>query len=191
MRDAAGTISMWVGSSTDIDDRKSVEESLVRQYRESETLSRAKDEFLATSSHELRTPLTSILGWSELLATGELDAETQREALDSIRQSARAQSRLIDDMLDVSRLLTGKLELNREMVDAAAALLLAIRAITPAAESKNIRLEKALARDAARVYGDPTRLQQIFWNILSNAVKFTPAGGSIRVRLSSVDSRIE
>jgi len=191
MRDAGGSIVIWVGSSTDIDDRKSVEETLVRQYRESETLSRAKDEFLATSSHELRTPLTSILGWSELLVTGELDAETQREALDSIRQSARVQSRLIDDMLDVSRLLTGKLELNTEPVDVAAALLLALRAITPAAEAKNIHLEKSFARDASRVYGDATRLQQIFWNILSNAVKFTPAGGSIRVLLSSADSRIE
>jgi PAS domain S-box-containing protein len=191
MRDARGSIMIWVGSSTDIDDRKSIEENLVRQYHESETLSRAKDEFLATSSHELRTPLTSILGWSELLVTGKLDAETQREAIDSIRQSARAQSRLIDDMLDVSRLLTGKLELNSEMVDVAATLLLAIRAITPAAENKNIHLEKSFARGASRVYGDATRLQQIFWNILSNAVKFTPAGGSIRIRLSSVDSQVE
>jgi PAS domain S-box-containing protein len=189
MRDSGG-IAIWVGSSTDIDDRKSVEESLIRQYTESETLSRAKDEFLATSSHELRTPLTSILGWSELLVTGALDAEMQREAIDSIRQSARAQSRLIDDMLDVSRLLTGKLELNTEMVDVAAALLLAIRAITPAAENKNIRMEKSLARDVSRVVGDATRLQQIFWNILSNAVKFTPEGGNIGVRLSSTDSQV-
>ncbi len=191
MRDAEGNIVIWVGSSTDIDDRKSVEENLVRQYRESETLSRAKDEFLATSSHELRTPLTSILGWSELLVTGELDADTQREALDSIRFSARAQSRLIDDMLDVSRLLTGKLELNSEMVDVGAALLLAIRAITPAAENKRIRIEKSFARDAARVYGDATRLQQVFWNLLSNSVKFTPEGGSIRIRLFSTESRVE
>jgi len=191
MRDAEGNIVIWVGSSTDIDDRKSAEETLVRQYKESETLSRAKDEFLATSSHELRTPLTSILGWSELLVMGRLDAETQRVALDSIRQSAKAQSRLIDDMLDVSRLLTGKLELNSEMVDVAAALLLAIRAVTPAAENKNIRLEKSFAHDVSRVYGDATRLQQIFWNILSNAVKFTSAGGRIRVRLSSFDSQVE
>ncbi len=191
MRDAEGSIVIWVGSSTDIDDRKSVEESLVRQYRESETLSRAKDEFLATSSHELRTPLTSILGWSELLVTGDLDAETQREALDSIRQSARSQSRLIDDMLDVSRLLTGKLELNSEMVDVAATLHLAIRAIAPAAENKSIRLEKSFVQNASRVYGDATRLQQIFWNILSNAVKFTSPGGRIRISLSSFDSKVE
>jgi PAS domain S-box-containing protein len=190
MHDAGGIV-IWVGSSTDIDDRKSIEEGLVRQYAESETLSRAKDEFLATSSHELRTPLTSILGWSELLVTGELDAETQREAIESIRQSARAQSRLIDDMLDVSRLLTGKLQLNSEVVDVAATLLLAIRAIAPAAENKNIRLEKSFVRDASRVYGDATRLQQVFWNILSNAVKFTPPGGTIRVRLSSTDSQVE
>lgn len=187
----AGGIVIWVGSSTDIDDRKSIEEGLIRQYDESETLSRAKDEFLATSSHELRTPLTSILGWSELLVTGELDPKTEREALDSIRQSARAQSRLIDDMLDVSRLLTGKLQLNSEMVDLVATLLLAIRAITPAAENKNIRLEKSFANVVSPVYGDATRLQQVFWNILSNAVKFTPPEGTIRVRLSSTDSRVE
>jgi PAS domain S-box-containing protein len=190
MHDAGGIVT-WVGSSTDIQDRKSVEETLVRQYHESEALSRAKDEFLATSSHELRTPLTSILGWSELLVTGGLDEETEREALDSIRQSARAQSRLIDDMLDVSRLLTGKLELNSEPVDVAAALLLAIRAITPSAEKKNLVLEKSFARGASRVDGDATRLQQIFWNILSNAVKFTPPGGHIRVRLSSKDSQVD
>ena len=189
MRDAGGIV-LWIGSSTDIHDRKSVEETLVRQYQESEALSRAKDEFLAMSSHELRTPLTSILGWSELLVTGGLDAATQREALDSILQSAGAQSRLIDDMLDVSRLLTGKLELNSEAVDVAAALLLALRAITPLAEKKNLKLEKSFARGASRVDGDPTRLKQIFWNILSNAVKFTPAGGRIRVRLSSTDSRV-
>jgi PAS domain S-box-containing protein len=189
MRDSGGIV-IWVGSSTDIHDRKTIEENLVRQYAESETLSRAKDEFLATSSHELRTPLTSILGWSELLVSRELDAETQREAIDSIRQSARAQSRLIDDMLDVSRLLTGKLELNTEMVDVAATLLLALRAITPAAENKNIRVEKSIERDVSRVAGDATRLQQIFWNILSNAVKFTPEGGSICVRLFATDARV-
>ncbi|HXI11645.1 MAG TPA: PAS domain S-box protein [Thermoanaerobaculia bacterium] len=191
MRDAAGTITIWVGSSADIEERRSVEESLVRQYQESETLSRAKDEFLATSSHELRTPLTSILGWSELLMTGGLDAETQIAAIGSIRDSARAQSRLIDDMLDVSRLLTGKLELTSEMVDVAATLLLAIRAITPAAENKNIRIEKSFAHGAPHVCGDATRLQQIFWNLLSNAVKFTPPEGTIRVRFSSVDSQVE
>jgi CheY-like chemotaxis protein/nitrogen-specific signal transduction histidine kinase len=190
MRDAGGIV-IWIGSSTDIHDRKSVEETLVRQYHEAEALSRAKDEFLAMSSHELRTPLTSILGWSELLVTGGLDAETQREALDSIRQSARVQARLIDDMLDVSRLLTGKLELNSEPVDVAAAILLAIRAIAPSAEAKNLRVEKSFATGASRVDGDPTRLQQIFWNLLSNAVKFTPAGGRVQVRLSSGDSRVE
>ena len=190
MRDAGG-IMIWIGSSTDIHDRKSVEETLVRQYHESEALSRAKDEFLATSSHELRTPLTSILGWAELLVAGGLDAETRRVALDSIVQSARAQSRLIDDMLDVSRLLTGKLELNSEPVDVAASVLLALRAITPSAERKNITLEKSFTLGTSRVDGDPTRLQQIFWNILANAVKFTPTGGHIRVRMSSTDSRIE
>lgn len=190
MRDSGGVV-IWIGSSTDIHDRKRVEDTLVRQYHESEALSRAKDEFLATSSHELRTPLTSILGWSELLVAGGLDAETQQEALDSIRDSAIAQSRLIDDMLDVSRLLTGKLELNSEPVDVAEALHLAIRAVTPAAESKSIVLEQSLARGATRVDGDPVRIQQIFWNILSNAVKFTPVGGRVDVRLSSGEAAVK
>jgi signal transduction histidine kinase len=190
MKDNEGEIVSWVGSSTDIDDRKGLEENLVRQYRESETLSRAKDEFLATSSHELRTPLTSILGWSELLLGGDLDPATREQAIESIRASARIQSHLIDDMLDVSRLLTGKLELHREMVDVVAILQLAIRAIIPAAENKNIRIETTFARDASRVNGDPLRLQQIFWNLLSNAVKFTPDDGIIRIRLESSDSRI-
>ncbi|HEU4522733.1 MAG TPA: PAS domain S-box protein, partial [Thermoanaerobaculia bacterium] len=190
LRDAAGAITLWIGSSTDIEDRKNVEASLVQQYQESEALSRAKDEFLATSSHELRTPLTSILGWSELLASGDLDPQTQVTAIDSIRQSALAQARLIDDMLDVSRLLTGKLELTRNMVEIAATLLLAIRAIMPAAENKNIRIEQTLDPQVPRVYGDATRLQQIFWNILSNAVKFTPAGGLIRVHVSANDAEI-
>lgn len=190
MRDSGGVV-IWIGSSTDIHDRKSVEDTLVRQYHESEALSRAKDEFLATSSHELRTPLTSILGWSELLVAGDLDVETQREGLDSIRESAIAQSRLIDDMLDVSRLLTGKLELNSEPVDVAAALHLAIRAVTPSAESKSIILEQSFARGASRVDGDPVRIQQIFWNSLSNAVKFTPAGGRVHVRLSSGPAFVE
>lgn len=191
LRGLDGAITLWIGSSTDIEDRKNVEESLVRQYRESEALSLAKDEFLATSSHELRTPLTSILGWSELLLTGDLDAETQLVAVESIRQSARTQSRLIDDMLDVSRLLTGKLELTRELVEVAATLLLAIRAIMPAAENKNIRIDESFAHGAPRVYGDPGRLQQIFWNILSNAVKFTPEGGRVSVSFSATSSHVE
>ncbi|MBW3565446.1 MAG: PAS domain S-box protein [Acidobacteria bacterium] len=192
LRDAGGAITLWIGSSTDIEDRKKVEENLVQQYRESEALNRAKDEFLATSSHELRTPLTSILGWSELLLSGDLDAKTQLVAIESIRQSAQTQSRLIDDMLDVSRLLTGKLELTRELVEVAATLLLTIRTIMPAAENKNIRIiEESFAHGAPSVYGDPTRLQQIFWNILSNAVKFTPQGGLIKVRFSSDGTDVE
>jgi PAS domain S-box-containing protein len=191
MRNEEGEVMSWIGSSTDIDDRKGVEDNLVRQYRESEALSRAKDEFLATSSHELRTPLTSILGWSELLSSVTLSPDDQREAINSIRESAKIQSRLIDDMLDVSRLLTGKLELNSESVDVVGTLNLALRVIGPAAENKNIRVETSFARNASRVHGDPTRLQQIFWNLLSNAVKFTPAGGSIRVHLKSDDKRVE
>jgi PAS domain S-box-containing protein len=191
LRNAAGSITIWVGSSTDIDDRKRFEERLVRQYREAEVLGRAKDDFLAISSHELRTPLTSILGWSELLVEGDLDEVARRDALDTILKCARLQSRLIDDMLDVSRLLTGKLELNNQMVDVAAALKLAIRTITPAAENKNIRLEQSFRGDALRVYGDAMRIQQIFWNILSNAVKFTPPGGTVRIRHSTRESEVK
>jgi PAS domain S-box-containing protein len=190
MRNADGSIVMWVGSSTDIDDQKRTEENLARLYKEAESLNRSKDQFLATVSHELRTPMTSILGWTALLAMENLDETTRREGIATIHRSAKAQAQIIDDVLDVSRMITGKLRLTIEPVDMKSVLRAAVTAIFPAAEAKQLQIRMAFQPDLPRLGGDPARLQQVFWNLFSNAVKFTPPGGSIDVRLFSRDSNV-
>ncbi|MGZ4778447.1 MAG: PAS domain S-box protein [Thermoanaerobaculia bacterium] len=190
MRDADEDIVMWVGSSTDIDDQKHIEEDLARLFTEAESLNRAKDEFLATLSHELRTPMTSILGWTALLAMGSLDEKTRTEGIATIHRSAKAQAQLIDDVLDVSRMITGKLRLTIEPVDMESVLRSALTAIVPAAEAKDLQIGMDSQPGLLHLGGDPVRLQQVFWNLLSNAVKFTPAGGRIDVRLFSRDSNV-
>ncbi|HEX6158793.1 MAG TPA: ATP-binding protein [Thermoanaerobaculia bacterium] len=154
-----------------------------RLYRNAQEANRAKDEFLANLSHELRTPMTAILGWAHLLQVADLDREQVSLGLQTIRQSGEAQAKLIDDLLDVSRIVTGKLHLNPVAVDLAVILQNAVAAIRPAAEAKRHRLEVDIGIDRATVLGDASRLQQIFWNLLSNAVKFTPPGGVVRLRL--------
>jgi PAS domain S-box-containing protein len=156
-----------------------------------EQANRLKDEFLATLSHELRTPLTSILGWSRMLTDGQLDAERTERALGSIERNARAQGRLIDDILDVSRIITGKLRLDVRPVDLAAVIEGAVESVRPAAEAKGIRLQRVLDTGPQVVSGDPERLQQVVWNLLSNAVKFTPKGGRVQVGLERVNSHVE
>jgi PAS domain S-box-containing protein len=188
MHDAAGKITMWISSNTDIDDQKSTEGALTHLYKEAESLNRAKDEFLATLSHELRTPMTSILGWTALLAATTLDEKTRKEGIATIHRSAQAQAQLIDDVLDVSRMITGKLRLTIEPVDMEGVLRSAITAFVPAAEAKELRLRMDFQPNLLHLGGDPARLQQVFWNLLSNAVKFTPAGGRIDVRLFLRDS---
>lgn len=188
MRDAAGKITMWISSNTDIDDQKSTEGTLTHLYKEAESLNRAKDEFLATLSHELRTPMTSILGWTALLAATTLDETTRKEGMATIHRSAQAQAQLIDDVLDVSRMITGKLRLTIEPVDMESVLRSAITAFVPAAEAKELRLRMDFQPGLLHLGGDPARLQQVFWNLLSNAVKFTPVGGRIDVRLFLRDS---
>jgi len=143
-----------------------------------------KDEFLATLSHELRTPLTSILGWSTLIRTGELDrAENLDRALEIIERNARAQARLIDDLLDVSRIITGNLQLDLHPINLAPVVATAIDALRPAAVAKGIDVRKALDAQSCLVSGDPNRLRQVIWNLLMNAIKFTPRGGRVSVRL--------
>jgi PAS domain S-box-containing protein len=188
MYDPGGKITMWISSNTDIDDQKSAEGALNHLYKEAESLNRAKDEFLATLSHELRTPMTSILGWTALLAAATLDEKTRKEGIATIHRSAIAQAQLIDDVLDVSRMITGKLRLTIEPVDMENVLRSAITAFVPAAEAKELRLRMDFQPDLLQLGGDPARLQQVFWNLLSNAVKFTPAGGRIDVRLFLRDS---
>ena len=161
-----------------------------RLYRNAQEANRAKDEFLANLSHELRTPMTAILGWAHLLQIGDLEPEQVALGLQTIRQSGEAQAKLIDDLLDVSRIVTGKLHLTALPVDLGAILQNAVAAIRPAAEAKKHTLEVDEPTGPATVLGDASRLQQIFWNLLSNAVKFTPPGGVVRVRLSDADTNI-
>ncbi|HJT16246.1 MAG TPA: PAS domain S-box protein, partial [Thermoanaerobaculia bacterium] len=153
-------------------------------YREAQDANRAKDEFLATLSHELRTPMTAILGWARLVNMGAADEPTTREAIESIEKSARAQSQLIDDLLDISRIGVGKLHLEIEAVDLQEIVRSAVDAVRPAANAKRVELEMALGDERPHVSGDANRLQQVVWNLVSNAVKFTPSGGRVLVTMS-------
>jgi len=159
--------------------------------RRAEEANRIKDEFLSTVSHELRTPLNAILGWAWLLTSGKFDAEGTRRAVATIERNARAQSQIVDDLLDVSRIIAGKLRLSVEPVDLLQVVEAVLDSVRPAADAKEIRIERRLDPAAAQVKGDPHRLQQIVWNLLSNAVKFTPRGGSVEVALARRDSQIE
>jgi signal transduction histidine kinase len=155
-------------------------EQLARAHAES--VNRMKDEFLATLSHELRTPLNAILGWSHLLTSGKADAATMDRALSVIRNNAMAQSQLIEDILDVSRIISGKLRLNLASVRLRDVIEAALDSVSPAADAKGIVIDRCL-EDIEPLTGDKDRLQQVFWNLLSNAVKFTPRDGRVAVRL--------
>ena len=153
---------------------------------EAETANRMKDEFLATLSHELRTPLTAMLGWARLLRSGELDSDTAARAVETIESNARLQAQLIEDLLDVSRIILGKLPLGVRPVELAMVTEAALDAVRPAAAAKCIRLSRVLDPTTGLVSGDPDRLQQVVWNLLSNAVKFTPSKGQVEIRLERV-----
>ncbi|MBD2001557.1 response regulator [Oculatella sp. FACHB-28] len=152
-----------------------------------EAANRTKDEFLAVLSHELRSPLNPILGWSRLLLSGKLDETRAKQALTTIERNAKLQSELIEDLLDISRILRGKLSLTVRPVNLASVIQAAIETIQLAAEAKSIQIETRLNPKVGLVSGDSTRLQQVVWNLLSNAVKFTPEGGRVEVRLTQVD----
>src|ERR1051325_5709644 len=179
----------------EVQERKQAEEGRARMLKreqaaraEAEQANRTKDEFLATLSHELRTPLTAILGWSHLLRTNRLDEGNVARALETIERNARAQSQLIDDLLDVSRIITGKLRLELHPVELLPIIEAAIDSMRPAAEAKAIRFGLKLDPEASHVSGDANRLQQVVWNLFSNAVKFTPESGSVEVRLERANS---
>jgi PAS domain S-box-containing protein len=186
------------GIGRDITERKRIErareELLEREQRarlELEEASRIKDEFLATVSHELRTPLTAMLGWSHLLRTGKLSENNAAHAIETIERNARTQAQLIEDLLDVSRIITGKLHLDARPVDPVGIIEGALEAVRPAAEAKGVQLLKVIDTSISSVFGDPTRLQQVVWNLLSNAIKFTSEGGSVEVRLERVASHFQ
>ncbi|HLM03003.1 MAG TPA: ATP-binding protein, partial [Pyrinomonadaceae bacterium] len=162
-----------------------------RLLEEAKEANRLKDEFLATVSHELRTPLTSITGWVRMLRSGVLDEPQQARALETIDRNTRAQTQIIEDLLDISRIISGKLRLDIRLVEMESIIEAAFESARPAAEAKNIRLHMLLDRKASPVAGDADRLQQVVWNLVSNAVKFTPKGGRIQVRLERINSHVE
>jgi PAS domain S-box-containing protein len=195
IRDAQGQIFKWVGVANDIHDRKQVEierEQLLLSEQaareQAENANRVKDEFLAVLSHELRTPLNPIVGWVKLLKSGKLNPQKVSEALNTIERNAKLQVDLIEDLLDVSRILRGKLTLNVQNVNLISVILAAIDTVRLAAEAKNIQVQNQISTNIRTntllVTGDVARLQQIFWNLLSNAIKFTPSSGRVEVFLS-------
>jgi signal transduction histidine kinase/CheY-like chemotaxis protein len=171
--------------------RNQYEDEILQAKRAAEEATRAKDEFLATVSHELRTPLTAILGWARMLQTGKLDEPMSARALDSIERNAESQNQLIGDLLDFSRIISGKIRLDVGRVELASVVEAALDVVSPAADAKEIRLQAILDPKAGPVSGDPERLQQVMWNLLSNAVKFTPKGGRVQIRLARVNSSVE
>lgn len=198
IRDSNGRIIGASKIARDITELKRAAEERVRLLQrekaartEAEAANRTKDEFLATVSHELRTPLNAILGWVRLLSAGALEPSAVTRAIETIEQSAKAQSRLIDDLLDVSRITSGKLQLNFEPVDIVRIIEATLDTMRPVAETKSIHIVSKLNPPAGIIVGDSTRLQQVIWNLVSNAVKFTPIGGRIEVRLDRTDSEAE
>jgi PAS domain S-box-containing protein len=181
----------------DITERKRAEQERERLLdresaarREAEVASRTKDEFLSTLSHELRTPLNAIIGWAHLLLSRDLGPSETPQAVEAIRRNAQMQARLIEDMLDVSRIITGKLGLDVQRVDPAAVIAGAVETVKPAADAKEIQLEANLDSEPGYVLGDPVRLQQIVWNLLSNAVKFTPKSGRTQIELRRLPTQV-
>jgi PAS domain S-box-containing protein len=162
-----------------------------RLYKQAEESSRLKEEFLATISHELRTPLSAILGWARMLRLGQLSPENSAKALETIERNARAQAQLVDDLLDVSRIITGKLRMDVRPADPNSFIDAAVESVRPAAEAKGVRVQKVIDTGAISIPGDPVRLQQVVWNLLSNAIKFTPRGGRVQIRSERVNSHLE
>ena len=174
--------------------RREAEQAAVeneRLYRQAEESSRLKEEFLATISHELRTPLSAILGWARMLRLGQLSPDNTAKALDTIERNARAQAQLVDDLLDVSRIITGKLRMDVRPSDPHSFIDAAVEAVRPAADAKGVRVQKVIDTGPISIPGDPVRLQQVVWNLLSNAIKFTPRGGRVQIRSERVNSHLE
>src|SRR5882762_5829989 len=162
-----------------------------RQRAEVERVGRGKDEFLANLSHELRTPLNAILGWSQLLSTGNSSSKEITEGLENIQRNALVQGQLIEDLLDMSRIVSGKLRLNVQRVEMPAVIARAVESVQLAAHSKGVRVEVVVDPIAGPVTGDPNRMQQVVWNLLTNAIKFTPRGGKVQVVLERASSHVE
>jgi PAS domain S-box-containing protein len=199
VRDENGRIVRWFGTNTDIDERKRIEEALGRALKaeqgsrhDAELASRMKDEFLATLSHELRTPLNAILGWSHMIRRDDATARDYQRASEVIERNARAQARIIEDLLDMSAIISGKVRLEMGRVELPAIVRAAIDNARPAADAKHIRLRTEMdPMTGLELQGDANRLQQVLWNLLSNALKFTPRNGAITVGLRDAGTHAE
>ncbi len=198
IRDESGRIMGMSKIARDITSRKQMEherEQLLASERyarsQAERASQLKDEFLATLSHELRTPLNAIVGWSQILGMEPPSPSELEEGLEAIERNAQAQTRIIEDLLDMSRIISGKVHLDVHDVDLASVIDAALAAVRPSADAKEIALRKILDTGVGHVAGDFTRLQQVVWNLLSNAVKFTPQGGTIDIYLKRANSHLE
>ena len=196
--DGSGKIVRWLGTCTDIDERKRFEEERERLLTserlarsEAEHASRMKDEFLATLSHELRTPLNAILGWTYMLQDEDASPEEIREGLTVIERNTRVQAQLIEDLLDMSRIVSGKIRLDLQTVELSKVVMDAVEAVRLSAEAKSISLRTRLSEESLALRGDPARLQQVVWNLLSNAIKFTPPKGEVLLELQGNRHQVE
>ena len=196
--DATGAPTRFDGITLDVTTLKTIEqrrENMLATERaareEAERIIRMKDEFLATLSHELRTPLNAILGWSQILTRDSLDSNDARQGLQAIERNTRAQAQMIEDLLDMSRITAGKIRLDVHRLVLADVVSHALQSVRPAAEVKGVRLIPVIDPNAGPVAGDAGRLQQVVWNLLTNAIKFTPRGGRVQVVLERVNSHLE
>ncbi len=189
LRNEQGEIIRWYGTNTSITQIKALEARLREQTEDLIKANQLKDEFLAIVSHELRTPLNPILGWSQLLSGGRLDAEKTSQGIAIIERNAKLQAQLIGDLLDVSRILRGKLNLAKTPLNLEVVIRSALTTVQLAAEAKSIRLETKFEPNIGQVLGDAGRLQQVVWNLVSNAIKFTPEGGKVTVTLERIGTQ--
>ena len=191
IRSATGQVVGASKIARDITEQKRAETERYRLLEIAREASHLKDEFLATLSHELRTPLNAILGYTRMMRSGLLNAEKHSRALETVARNATSLTQIVEDVLDVSRIILGKVRLNVQPVDLPEVATAAVDTVRPAAEAKGIRLETILDPRATPITGDPERLQQIMWNLLSNAVKFTGRGGRVQVRLERINSHVQ
>ncbi|MFY0579987.1 PAS domain-containing sensor histidine kinase [Cystobacter fuscus] len=197
-RAADGSIARWIGSCTDIDEQRRAAQERMELLRRvqaahaaAEEANRLKDDFLATVSHELRTPLTAMLGWIQLLRSGRLPEEKRGRALETVERNAHAQAQVIEDLLDISRIITGKLQLEPGPLDMKAVVEAAIESTRRLADTKGVTLELETGAEPLPMRGDAARIQQVVWNPVNNAIKFTPRGGRVTVQLRPLDGEVE
>ena len=190
IRDQDGRVAGVVLVLHDATERRRIQQALRQSEARLIEANRAKDDFLATLSHELRTPMNAIVGWAQMLTTGRLDGPTVKRGLEAIVRNAQAQMQLVTDILDVSRIVSGKLRLDIHTLDLIPVLYSAIDAVRPAADAKGITVDARISAGSLLLPADANRLQQVVWNLLSNAVKFTPRGGRVEVSLAGTESQV-